>query len=182
MRRVIAYSTPARFLRSDDYPYGWDDQTFALFLRLIEDEGLAGPEALSILAPSMTNDHEFADFTARVLRSGSTPRQVRDCFETYAKTDIRSVLPSIMVPVLVLHRTGDRLFAIDQSRDLAARLPNAHFVESQATIGHRGQVTSIHSSQRSKRSLPGRARQVNRIASWRPFSSPTSSVQQRRLR
>jgi class 3 adenylate cyclase len=126
---VVAYSTPACFLRSDQYPYGWDEQTFELFLRLIEDGGLAGPDALPIIAPSLADDREYADFLARMLRSGTTPRQARDCFETYARTDIRNVLPSVKVPVLVLHRTGDRLFPIDQSRDLAARLPNARFVE-----------------------------------------------------
>ena len=126
---VIAYSTPACFLRSDDYPYGWDDQTFEMFLRLIEDGGLAGPDSLAILAPSMADDREFVDFSARILRSATTPRQARDCFETYARTDIRNVLASVKVPVLVLHRTGDLLFPIDQSRDLAKRLPDARFVE-----------------------------------------------------
>jgi class 3 adenylate cyclase/pimeloyl-ACP methyl ester carboxylesterase len=126
---VIAYSTPACFLRSDDYPYGWDDQTFEMFLRLIDDGSLAGPESFPIIAPSMADDREYVDFMARVLRSATTPRQARDCFETYARTDIRDVLASVKVPVLVLHRTGDRLFPIDQSRDLAKRLPDARFVE-----------------------------------------------------
>ena len=126
---VIAYSSPARFLQCDDYPYGWDEQTFELFLGLLDNQGLAGPEALEIISPSMVNDREYADESARILRSGTTPRQTRDCFESYARTDIRDVLASVNVPVLVLHRTGDRLFAIDQSRDLAERLPNARFVE-----------------------------------------------------
>jgi len=126
---VIAFSTPARFLRSDDYPYGWDEPTWELFLRLLDDGGLASPEALQITAPSMADDREYADWVARVLRSGSTPRQLRDSFETYAKTDIRNVLSSVTVPVLVLHRSGDLLFPIDGSRDLAKRLPDARFVE-----------------------------------------------------
>ncbi len=126
---VIAYSTPACFLRSDKYSYGWDEQTLELFLRLLDDGGLGGPEALSILAPSMAGDREHAAFVARVLRSGTTPRQARDCFETYVRTDIRNVLASVNVPVLVLHRAGDRLFPIDQSRDLAKRVPDARFVE-----------------------------------------------------
>jgi class 3 adenylate cyclase len=126
---VIAYATPARFLRSDDYPFGWDEQTLELFLHSIEEGALAGPEAMALYSPSMADDRDYVDFTARVLRSASTPRQARDCFETYAKTDIRNVLPSVTVPVLVLHRTGDLLFPIDQSRDLADRLPDARFVE-----------------------------------------------------
>jgi class 3 adenylate cyclase/dienelactone hydrolase len=125
---VIAYSTPARVLRSDEYPYGWDQQTFESMLGWI-DSGLAGPEAVSLWAPSMADDREYVDGWARMLRAATTPRQARDCFETYARTDIRDVLASVKVPVLVLHRTGDQLFPIDQSRDLAKRLPEARFVE-----------------------------------------------------
>jgi class 3 adenylate cyclase len=126
---VIAFSTPARFLRSDDYPYGWDEQTFEQFLRFIDDDALASPDAFQIYSPSIADDRDFVEFFARSLRSATTPRQARDSFETYARTDIRNVLASVKVPVLVLHRTGDRLFTIDQSRDLAKRLPDARFVE-----------------------------------------------------
>lgn len=130
---VIAYSTPACFLRSDDYPYGWDEQTFQNFLRFIDDGAMAGPDAMSIFAPSMADDAEYANYVARVLRSSAPPRQTRDCFETYGRTDIRNVLASVTAPVLVLHRSGDHLFPIEQSRDLAQRLPNAHFVELPGT-------------------------------------------------
>ena len=75
---VIAYSTPACFLRGDDYPYGWDDQTFEMFLRLIDEGGLAGPDSVRIIAPSMADDREYVDFSARILRSATTPRQTRE--------------------------------------------------------------------------------------------------------
>jgi class 3 adenylate cyclase/pimeloyl-ACP methyl ester carboxylesterase len=126
---VIAYSTPARFMRSDDYPYGWDEPTFELFLQLVDEGRLGGPEAMRIIAPSQVDDPAYVEFTSRVMRSATTPRQARDSFETYARIDIRDVLSSVQVPVLVLHRRGDALFPIDQSRDLAKRIPGAHFVE-----------------------------------------------------
>jgi class 3 adenylate cyclase len=126
---VIAYSTPARFLRSEDYPYGWDEQTFQSFLQYIDDGAMAGPDAMAIIAPSMADDSDYVDYVARVLRSAAAPRQARDCFATYGRIDIRDVLPSVKVPVLVLQRTGDRLFPFGQGRDLARRLSNAEFVE-----------------------------------------------------
>lgn len=103
--------------------------TFELFLRLVDEGALAGPDAMALTTPSMVEDPEYVDFTARLLRSASTPRQARDSFETYSKIDIRDVLGSVTVPVLVVHRKDDRLFSVDQSRDLAERLPNARFVE-----------------------------------------------------
>jgi class 3 adenylate cyclase len=43
--------------------------------------------------------------------------------------DIRGLLGSVHVPVLVLHRTGDRLADVHASRYMAQRLPNARLVE-----------------------------------------------------
>src|SRR6185369_16254901 len=43
--------------------------------------------------------------------------------------DIRDVLPSIRVPTLVLHRTGDRCLRVEEGRYLASRIPGATFVE-----------------------------------------------------
>jgi class 3 adenylate cyclase len=81
------------------------------------------------VAPSAADDPEFIDFTARSIRSATTPRQARDSFDTYARIDIRDVLSSVQAPVLVVHRRGDPLFPLDQSRDLTKRIPDAQFLE-----------------------------------------------------
>ena len=43
--------------------------------------------------------------------------------------DIRDILPSIRVPTLILHREGDRLINIENSRYMATRIPDAKYVE-----------------------------------------------------
>jgi class 3 adenylate cyclase len=43
--------------------------------------------------------------------------------------DIRSVLPSIRIPTLILHPTGDRSLAVDNARYMAQYIPGAKFVE-----------------------------------------------------
>ena len=43
--------------------------------------------------------------------------------------DVRHVLPSIRVPTLVLHRTGDRCLLVEEGRYVARLIPNARFVE-----------------------------------------------------
>ena len=42
--------------------------------------------------------------------------------------DLRPLLPSLAMPVLVLHRRGDRTVPIGRGRELAALLPNSRFV------------------------------------------------------
>jgi class 3 adenylate cyclase len=43
--------------------------------------------------------------------------------------DVRHVLPSVRVPTLVIHRTGDRICHIENGRYEAAHIPGARFVE-----------------------------------------------------
>jgi class 3 adenylate cyclase len=46
-----------------------------------------------------------------------------------SQIDVRSILPSIQVPTLVLHRTGDRDSGVEEGRYIAERIPGARFVE-----------------------------------------------------
>jgi class 3 adenylate cyclase len=46
-----------------------------------------------------------------------------------AEIDVRRILPTIRVPTLVLHRTGDRCLLVDEGRYVASLIPHAQFVE-----------------------------------------------------
>jgi hypothetical protein len=46
-----------------------------------------------------------------------------------AEIDVRAVLPSIQVPTLILHRTGDRCLKVEEGRYLASKIPTAALVE-----------------------------------------------------
>ena len=47
--------------------------------------------------------------------------------------DLADVLPSIHVPTLVMHRTGDTFIPIEAGREVARRIPNARFLELPGT-------------------------------------------------
>jgi class 3 adenylate cyclase len=46
-----------------------------------------------------------------------------------AEIDVRSVLPNVHVPTLVLHRTGDRSIHVEAGRHLAEQIPGAALIE-----------------------------------------------------
>ena len=46
-----------------------------------------------------------------------------------SQIDVREILPTIRVPTLVLHRTGDRDARVEEGRYIAERIPGARFVE-----------------------------------------------------
>jgi hypothetical protein len=49
------------------------------------------------------------------------------------ETDIRAVLPAVMVPTLVMHRTDDTAEPVEQARYIAEHVPNADVVELPGT-------------------------------------------------
>lgn len=61
-------------------------------------------------------------------RAAASPGMVAAVIEAVERIDVRSVLPSIRVPTLVLHRSGDSM-PIEAGRVLGELIPNARFVE-----------------------------------------------------
>ena len=47
--------------------------------------------------------------------------------------DVRQVLPTIRVPTLILHRTGDLVAPVEGARLMAERIPDARMVEFEGT-------------------------------------------------
>jgi class 3 adenylate cyclase len=118
----------ARRLWAPEYPWGSTREERDRFCETIIDEW-GGPVGLDERAPSMAADPAFREWWASYLRMGSSPGAAVALTRMNAEIDIRDVLPSIRVPTLVLHRTGDRLLRVEEGRYLASRIPGATFVE-----------------------------------------------------
>lgn len=63
-----------------------------------------------------------------IERACASPGMVRAILDSLREYDIRALPPTISVPTLVLH-TSDELVPAAFGRDLAARIPNAKYVE-----------------------------------------------------
>jgi len=46
-----------------------------------------------------------------------------------SEADKREILPSIRVPLLVIHRTGDQCLSVEEGRYIACPIPGATFIE-----------------------------------------------------
>jgi hypothetical protein len=60
---------------------------------------------------------------------GASPGAAVALTKMNAEIDVRAVLPSIKVPTLVIHRTGDQTLRVEEGRYLASHIPGAEFVE-----------------------------------------------------
>jgi pimeloyl-ACP methyl ester carboxylesterase len=125
---LIMIGSYARRLRDIDYPWGPTRNERDAFCRRLLDEW-GGPVGLEERAPSLAHDPAFRTWWASYLRMGASPGAAVALTEMNAEIDIRNVLPSIRVPTLVLHRTGDRCLFVEEGRYLASRIAGAEFVE-----------------------------------------------------
>lgn len=125
---VVMIGSYARRLRDRDYPWGPTREEHARFCQTIIDDW-GGPVGLEARAPSKANDPAFRDWWSSYLRMGASPGAAVALTRMNAEIDIRDVLPTVRVPTLVLHRTGDQLLKVEEGRYLASRIPGATFVE-----------------------------------------------------
>ena len=125
---VVMIGTYARRTRAADYPWAPTDEEREAFCREMLDRW-GGPVGIEDRAPTMANDPSFREWWASYLRMGASPAAAVALTRMNAQIDIRHVLPTVRVPTLVLHRTGDRCLRVEEGRFVASLVPDARFVE-----------------------------------------------------
>jgi pimeloyl-ACP methyl ester carboxylesterase len=101
------------------------------FDRLIKymDEAWGSGKILRVFAPSKADDAALQQWWGKFERLGASPSAAIALMRMNREIDISGILPSIRVPTLVLHRTGDTLISVEGGRELAAGIPGARLVE-----------------------------------------------------
>ncbi|HEY5402920.1 MAG TPA: alpha/beta fold hydrolase [Pyrinomonadaceae bacterium] len=125
---LVMIGTYAKRICDDEYPWApTTEQRQHFFEEMREQWG--GPVGIEERAPSVANDPKFRDWWATYLRMGASPGAAVALTQMNAEIDVRRVLPTIRVPSLVIHRTGDLLLKIDEGRFVADCIPGSKFVE-----------------------------------------------------
>lgn len=124
---LVLYASYAKRRDPDeDYPWAatWEErQAYAA-----EVERTWGEEA-DRTRMGANVDEALSDWWLRRARAAASPGAARDLILMNSQIDVRHVLPTIAVPTLVLHRTGDRDSRVEEGRYLAEHIPDAQFVE-----------------------------------------------------
>jgi pimeloyl-ACP methyl ester carboxylesterase/DNA-binding winged helix-turn-helix (wHTH) protein len=118
----------ARRLWAPDYPWGPTPEQRDRFVQNLERDW-GGPFGIEERAPSRAGDPDFRRWWATYLRMGASPGAAAALTRMNADVDIRPVLPTIGVPTLVIHRSGDRCLQVAEGRYLAEHIPGARWVE-----------------------------------------------------
>jgi pimeloyl-ACP methyl ester carboxylesterase len=125
---LVLYGAFAKSIGDPDYPWAPPIETYALVLQRLEDSWGTGQSA-QFFAPSLAGDEAFRDWWARFERLGASPGAMLALMHMNAEIDVRSILPSIRVPTLVMHVTGDHIARVEGGRYIAERIPGARYVE-----------------------------------------------------
>ncbi len=124
---VMIGSYPRRF-KTEDYPIGPSKEENDAFIASIEDNW--GTDfALAVRAPSLLEDSSFRAWWGRYLRMSASPSAAQALTQANSEIDIRDILPSIAVPTLLLHATGDMTLDVEHSRYMVTRIPGARLIE-----------------------------------------------------
>jgi class 3 adenylate cyclase/alpha-beta hydrolase superfamily lysophospholipase len=84
---------------------------------------------IKVLSPSQaTNPDAVAQF-AKFERLSASPGTYKAYVSMNMLIDVRSILSSVRVPTLVLHRSGDVLISVEHGREMAAQIPDAKCIE-----------------------------------------------------
>ncbi|HVG29356.1 MAG TPA: alpha/beta fold hydrolase [Pyrinomonadaceae bacterium] len=125
---LVMIGTYAKRLWAPDYPWAPTPAQREHFIEEMR-QHWGGPVGLEERAPSKAGDPLFREWWATYLRMGASPGAAIALTKMNAEVDVRDVLPTVRVPTLVLHRTGDRCLKVEEGRYVAGLIPGASYVE-----------------------------------------------------
>src|ERR1700730_930201 len=139
VRALVLADTSARFVAGDDYPIGLSPRRIESIV-----EGIGRMWGRDDLIRIAGGDAEFVRWAAKLTRAAATPRAAAEQFRyIYGSVDVRSALPLIQVPTLVLHHSGNAFVPVEHGRYLADHIEVAKFV---ALPGDAAQLTTADSA------------------------------------
>jgi class 3 adenylate cyclase len=129
---LVTFSVYAKRVWSAEYPWAPTPSERETWLRDVE-RTWGRPETIVDLAPSLVHNPTLLEQAARYWRLSASPQAAVALGKMNTQIDVRAVLPTIRVPTLVMHRTGDRDIDVEEGRYIASRIPGARYVELPGT-------------------------------------------------
>jgi class 3 adenylate cyclase len=130
---LALYCPFARATRAPDYPYGLtvEERREQVIEPSLErwGEGTRG----TAIAPTLADDPAFQEWFGKLERLTGAPSHARLLMELGNETDVRTILPQVRVPTLVLTRPETGFYEPGHATYVADRIPGARLVELPGT-------------------------------------------------
>ena len=125
---LVVFGSFAARVWSPEYPWAPRPEERERFFDVIRNQWAEDMD-VDDLAPSAAGDALFRERLTSFFRRAASPGSALALAKMNTQIDIRAILPSVHVPTLVLHRTGDRDANVEEGRWIAGQVPNARFAE-----------------------------------------------------
>jgi pimeloyl-ACP methyl ester carboxylesterase len=130
-RALILAGAEVKEEATEDWP--WGECTRAELEAYLEPEAIrqrwGKGLVLEAYIPSRAGDEELRAWLGRLQVQSGSPADAIAFMRMAFEIDIRDIVPSIKVPTLVVHRTGDRVCHVENGRFLARHIEGAKYVE-----------------------------------------------------
>lgn len=176
---LVLYGSTPRFRTDADISWGADDEQIDFVLS--EASAHWGDGALmSAFAPSAANDPTMQEVWGRFQRAGASPAMGCAVLAALFEIDVRDILPTIQVPTLILHRTGDLIAPVEGARLMAEKIPNARYVEFEGDdhVPFTGDFSPVVDEMEEFLTGTRRPRQLDRVLATVMFTDIVDSTRQ----
>jgi len=126
---LILGGATARWSPATDYPCGHESDAVREAMERLAQRQWGEGDTVDWFAPSRSGSVRARQALARWERLAAGPSAFLRLLRMMREIDVRSVLPNVRVPALVIQRLGDRVSPPCHGRYLASHLPNARYVE-----------------------------------------------------
>src|SRR5262245_1806428 len=128
---LILQGAEVRERRDDDWPWGETSEAeHRAYLAALPDRwGRPTEEDLRQLVPSIAPDPYLVEWVGRMEVNAATPSSAAAYARIAFEIDVRSLIPSIAVPTLIVHAVDDQVCRVENARFIAEQLPGARYVE-----------------------------------------------------
>jgi hypothetical protein len=113
---LVLYGSYARRVWAQDYPWALPVEERAVHSeRLVTNWDWKA----DIVHRCPSADAQVQEWSSHRMRASATPGTVRALLQMSSLVDVRSLLPNVKPPTLLVHRAGDQLAFVQESRYMA---------------------------------------------------------------
>jgi len=126
---LVLINSLARAFHGPDYPIGYREEELQRIAEMfLSQHGTTG-RVVDFTAPSAAGDERFRRWWVKFQRSTMPPMTVAANYAWQQRVDVTSMLPTISVPTLVVHRKDNLYHKIEFGKWIADRIPDAKWIE-----------------------------------------------------
>ena len=126
VQSLVLYGCYAKRVWSEDYPWAQTEEERSAYTDILVQQWDWEAD-LRYRCPS--GDKAMQEWWTHRMRASATPATVRALMDMNSLVDVRALLPSLTLPTLVLHRTGDQVCPIEGSHWMAGQIAGATMIE-----------------------------------------------------